>query len=92
MSRHRIFEIVVIIALLSLGTFVVTGFTAEKETCTDEQINYCVKQVKKNLAECKGQGCYELFDWFENTCMIEASQCNPEKVVTVMMEMGLPLY
>ena len=91
MSRQRIFEIAVVCVLLGMGCFVVMGFSTEKRSCTEDQIEYCVEQVRENMAGCEQEGCRDLFNWFEDSCMIQGIQCDSEKVESVMTEMGWPI-
>ena len=91
MSRQRIFEIAVVCVLLGMGSIVVMGFSTEKINCTEDQIDYCMEQVRENMVTCQEEGCTELFNWFEDSCMTRAIQCDSEKVESVMAELGWPL-
>ena len=90
MSRQKGFELAVVVVLFGMGCFVIMGFSGEKRICTEDQINYCVEQVKENLETCAdGESCNtDLLNWFENSCMADAIQCSPETIGKVMDEMG----
>ena len=90
MSRQKVFEVAVVAVLLSMGSFVIMGFTAEKQSCTEDQIEYCVEQVKENMETCvDDESCNaDLLGWFEGSCMAEAIHCDQERIESVMDELG----
>ena len=79
-------------ALIAFGIGIVSlplmGAKPAAQSCSGEQILFCVEEVFSEFETCRVEGCVcELLEWFEHECMAEAG-CPPEQTARVLKQMA----
>ena len=88
MKKHLVYDIVILLILAGLITFV-GGLLSDEKGCTDQQVEHCMDEVLGNLETCRDEECTcDLLLWFGNTCMRKNIKCSLEKIESVLDQIG----
>ena len=89
MKRSISKEIAAILVLVAVGSLLGAGFMGATESCTDEKVDACAREVLSHLKTCAHGGCTcDLLHWFETDCMQIGIGCGIEEVERELEERG----